>query len=124
MSSEWYGRLTESLEQRALLQRDQIRSDDRRDGHESSAAHACHQATDEERDHRRCEAAQGGPAGEEGQRDQEGVPAADDVGEAAIQRRERRGAQQVAGAEQSGLVRLFKRRRDVRDQGRDLVVGG
>ena len=95
---------TEPLEQRSLLEWNQIRSDDRRNGHEASSSHARHQSTDEERHHRRREAAQGGPAREERQGDQEGVPPPDNVGESAIEGGESRGAEEVAGSEQAGLV--------------------
>ncbi len=114
---------TEPLEQRSLLERHQIRRDDRRNRHEASSSHARYQSTDEERHHRRREAAQGGPAREERQGEQEGVAPTDDVGESAIEGGKSRGAQEVAGSEQAGLIRLFERGRDVRDQGRDLRSG-
>lgn len=95
---------TETLKQRSLLQRNQIGCDDRGHGHQTTATHTCDESAYEEGDHGRRKAAEGRPSGEQRQGDQEGVPSTDDVGEASVQRREGGGTEEVARAEETGLV--------------------
>lgn len=96
----------------------------RRDQGEGRTSHARNESPDQERHHARRQPAQGGPAREERERDEERRPPPDDVGESAVQRREGGGAEEVRRAEEAGLVRLLERRRDVRDEGRDLRARG
>ena len=107
------------LKEGSLLQRDQVTRDYRANAHETATAHTSDQPRDEQDLHRRCEAAQRSSGREQEQGAEESAAPADDVGQAAVQGRERRGREEVRRAEETGLVRFLKRRRNVRDEGRD-----